>query len=465
MRRLFLILGITCALCASARAQTKLSELPAATTATTDDLTIIVDSPASGAATKNITVGNFAGSIFGLKTTTDLAEGTNLYWTTARFNSAFGAKSTTDLPEGSNLYWTSGRFDTAFAGKSTTDLAEGSNLYFTNVRARGAFTFNSPLSLNSGTGVVSVQQSDATHDGYLTQGDWSAFNGKQAALGFTPEDTAHKDAASGYAGLDASSLLKAAEFPAFTGDATKPAGSLVMTVAKVNGNIPGGTCTNQFVRSLNSSAVPTCASIAGADMPALTGDVTTSAGSVATTVANNAVSYAKMQDVSAASKLIGRGSSGTGDPQEITLGSNLSMSGTTLSVTVGGVGGWTDGTTRTVGASSTQYQYLMGPGTTFNGTETNRQNVLPDGFTISRLYIRTSSTQPNDGALTCTVRDNATDTSVVVTIAANSAAGTFSDTSNSASIAAGHLVSLKCVNASASTSAGVFDMRFVMVRN
>lgn len=37
-------------------------------------------------------------------------------------------------------------------------------------------------------------------------------------------------------------------------------------VAKVNGNTPGGTCTNQFVRSLSSSAVPTCATVANTDL-------------------------------------------------------------------------------------------------------------------------------------------------------------------------------------------------------
>jgi predicted RecA/RadA family phage recombinase len=48
--------------------------------------------------------------------------------------------TTTDIAEGSNLYWTQTRFDTAFGLKSTTNLAEGTNLYFTNARAQAAIT-------------------------------------------------------------------------------------------------------------------------------------------------------------------------------------------------------------------------------------------------------------------------------------------------------------------------------------
>jgi hypothetical protein len=51
---------------------------------------------------------------------------------------------------------------------------------------------------------------------------------------------------------------------------------------------------------------------------ALTGDVTASANSNATTIANDAVTYAKMQTVSASDKVLGRSTAGSGDVEEIT---------------------------------------------------------------------------------------------------------------------------------------------------
>jgi hypothetical protein len=54
--------------------------------------------------------------------------------------------------------------------------------------------------------------------------------GKQASLGFTPENAANKNAASGYAGIDANSRLAAAQFPALTGSITTAGGSLATSL-------------------------------------------------------------------------------------------------------------------------------------------------------------------------------------------------------------------------------------------
>jgi hypothetical protein len=65
------------------------------------------------------------------------------------------------------------------------------------------------------------------------------------------------------------------------------------------------------------------------------GDVTVSSSGATWTIDNGAVSYAKIQDVSATSRLLGRASAGAGDIEEITIGDGLTLTGTTLS-TIGG---------------------------------------------------------------------------------------------------------------------------------
>lgn len=100
---------------------------------------------------------------FSNKSTSDLKEGTNLYYTTARSNTDFdtrlATKSTTNLAEGSNLYYTTARantdFDTRLATKSTTNLTEGTNLYYTDARARAALSAGQGIDYDNTTGIIS----------------------------------------------------------------------------------------------------------------------------------------------------------------------------------------------------------------------------------------------------------------------------------------------------------------------
>jgi hypothetical protein len=62
---------------------------------------------------------------------------------------------------------------------------------------------------------------------------------------------------------------------------------------------------------------------------ALTGDVTASAGSNATTIANDAVTNAKLANVATAT-IKGRTTAGTGDPEDLTLGTGIEFSGSTI---------------------------------------------------------------------------------------------------------------------------------------
>lgn len=124
-------------------------------------------------------------------TTTNIAEGTNLYWTQGRFNTAFGLKNTDDLTEGlSNLYYTNTRARLAvsagtgigydnltgvisntgvlsFNGRigvvvpqlgdyTTSIVAEGSNLYYTDARTRLALSAGAGISYNNSSGVISA---------------------------------------------------------------------------------------------------------------------------------------------------------------------------------------------------------------------------------------------------------------------------------------------------------------------
>src|SRR5215831_329019 len=107
-------------------------------------------------------------------------------------------------------------------------------------------------------------------------------------------------------------------------------------IAPSGGSGGGGGGAPADAEYLTSSANGTLsAERVATDTATVAWDFTTAAQAKAN-VPNDAITYAKLQNTTAGSILLGRGASGAGDPQEITLGTNLSMSGTTLNASGGG---------------------------------------------------------------------------------------------------------------------------------
>jgi len=112
---------------------------------------------------------------------------------------------------------------------------------------------------------------------------------------------------------------------------------------------------------------------------ALTGDVTaTGPNSASASIANNAVTFSKFQQISSA-KLLGNSTGGTSNIQEITIGSGLSLSAGTLSNTAtptptGYYGAFQDSTTQSAVSINTAYPVKL------NTTDlTNGVSVVNDG--------------------------------------------------------------------------------------
>lgn len=83
-----------------------------------------------------------------------------------------------------------------------------------------------------------------------------------------------------------------------------------------------------------------------------------------------------------------------------------------------------------------------------NTAENQRQIIVPYAVTFKNFFcfFGVGAGQPASGSLVLTIRKNGVDTAITITIPAGSSIGTYSDTTNSESFAAGDLISVKAVN-------------------
>jgi len=118
----------------------------------------------------------------------------------------------------------------------------------------------------------------------------------------------------------------------------------------------------------------------------------------------------------------------------------------------------------TLGTSTTSFVSFCA--FTTNSVEASRQVIIPIAGTIKNLYVLTATTQSANNSQVCTVRKNGASTAITTTIPASAAAGTFSDTTNSVSVAAGDRLSLQVQNNAASgTAAQIVSVAIIIERS
>ena len=100
----------------------------------------------------------------------------------------------------------------------------------------------------------------------------------------------------------------------------------------------------------------------------------------------------------------------------------------------------------------------------YNASEAARSQQMSTNGTFYNLYVSTSTPQPSDGNFVLTVRKNGADTALAITIAANAAAGTFTNLSDTVSFVAGDKISVRGVNNSPLSPSATIQSLAVAIR-
>ena len=161
----------------------------------------------------------------------------------------------------------------------------------------------------------------------------------------------------------------------------------------------------------------------GIQRSALTGDVTASAGSNSTTVANDAVTFAKMQNI-ATDRLVGRDTAATGDPEELTVGGGLEFTGSggiQRSALTGDVTASAGNNATTIAADAVTYAKLQNvagfsvPGKATTGTGDAADITAADETVLGRTgagnlaFAQVATGQVANDAITYAKLQNVTD--------------------------------------------------------
>lgn len=276
---------------------------------------------------------------------------------TSVFDCASGA-CTTVLVTGGQTLGTSGGTITATTAASATSAAtaltgdDGASFFVTGLVDRNRGGTGTDMSLTGSTGHVVKQTSanGALTTGLLITNNFTSGSVDAAALGADSvgsselADAAIDEVAAALdgAGLAVDTSATPDEIDVASGEQGFLASGALTCGASTNGKMQVHTTPLQYC---DNAGTPTLRYAAYGDSAGVATSATTATSATGlacttcvdlTTEVTGRLPYANLVASTAASKIIGRTDASAGDWQEITLGTNLSMSGTTLNATGGG---------------------------------------------------------------------------------------------------------------------------------
>ena len=139
---------------------------------------------------------------------------------------------------------------------TTSDIAEGTRLYFNNTRARDAISASSPLVYTASTGVVSIPAATSSTPGYITASDWTLFNSKIGTFTAQATNSFYAGPSSGSNALPSFRNIVVEDIPTLNQNTTGNAGTATKLAATKNINgIPFDGSADITIASTISNAV------------------------------------------------------------------------------------------------------------------------------------------------------------------------------------------------------------------
>lgn len=206
---------------------------------------------------------------------------------------------------------------------TSSDIAEGSNLYYTNTRVRSAvdafLTGDAPLSYNVSNGKMGIAQAGTNSNGYLSSTDWNTFNNKLSSFSNQTANTFYA-APNGTTGVPGFRTLVAADIPTLNQNTTGNAATAdaLSTSRTINGVGFNGTA-DITISATTSNAISFNSSGNGTNTP------TSFNGANSVTISYNSIGASPLAGSSSLTTL-GTISAGTWNANVI--GSNYGGAGT-----------------------------------------------------------------------------------------------------------------------------------------